>query len=81
MNPNSVQGLDGGGVCCFFLSSNSSCIPGSSESELKLLMNRNLIHDHNESKDQNGMSTPGKIVTVKLSVSLTMLANVSCLVT
>ncbi len=50
MNPNSVQGLHVGGVCCFFLSSNSSCNPGSSK--LKILINRNLIHDHNESKDQ-----------------------------
>ncbi len=51
MNPNSVQGLHGG-VCCFFLSSNRSCIPGSTKSELKILININLIHDHNESKDQ-----------------------------
>ncbi len=39
-------------VSCFFLSSNSCCIPGSNESKLKILMNKNLIHDHNESKDQ-----------------------------
>ncbi len=70
-----------GGVCCFFLSSNSSSISGSSESELKILLIRNLIHDYNESKDQCNVnpwkdcdtevvSVPEKVCKCELSCHL-----------